>query len=155
MSFRILGLNPADFRHLYGLSTEELSAHGALRYVADTTPGFPDRIEMRDAEPGERLLLLNYEHMRIDSPYRSSHAIFVREGADARYDKVGHVPKVMSCRQLSVRAFDQNGLMQDAVLIEGTEAAKAFETLLAKEATEFLHVHNAVRGCYSGRVERA
>ena len=154
MSFRVLGLDPDGFRHLYGLSDEDLHAQGAIRYVADSNPGFPDRIEMRDAEPGEQLLLLNFEHLRSDSPYRSSHAIFVREGAEAQYDEVDTVPQVMACRPLSVRAFDGNGMMQNAVLIDGTEAAKTFETLLGEEKTEFLHVHNAIRGCYSGLVVR-
>jgi len=59
MSFRITGLAPDPFRHLFGMTDEELAKHGAKRYVADTKPGFPDRIELRDAEPGETVILLN------------------------------------------------------------------------------------------------
>jgi hypothetical protein len=77
MTFRITGLSPEPFRHLFGMSEEELVMHGARRYVADRKPGFPDRIELRDAEPGETLLLLNYEHLPADNPYLASHAIFV------------------------------------------------------------------------------
>src|SRR5215218_5490724 len=53
MDFRIKGLLPEPFRHLYGLSEGELARHGVIRYVVDKNPGYPDRIEMRDAEPGE------------------------------------------------------------------------------------------------------
>ena len=155
MSFRVQGLDPADFSHLYGLSDQELGKLGVVRYVADAKPGFPDRVEMRDAEPGERLLLLNFEHLPSDSPYRSSHAIFVREGAETQYDEVDTVPPVMACRPLSVRAFDAKGMMQDARLIDGSEAARTFEDLLSTETIEFLHVHNAIRGCYSGLVLRS
>ena len=88
MSFRITGLSPEPFRPLFGLSDQELAAQGVRRYVADSKPGFPDRVEMRDAEPGETVLLLNYTHQPADTPYRASHAIFVIEGAKVRYDRI-------------------------------------------------------------------
>ena len=81
MSFRIIGLDPAPFLHLYGLSDAELADYGVKRYVADTKPGFPDRIEMREGEPGETFLLLNHVCQPAETPYRATHAIFVREGA--------------------------------------------------------------------------
>jgi len=104
MSFRITGLDAKPFRHLYGLSESELAAHGAIRYVAESKPGYPDRVEMRDVEPGESVLLVNYAHQPADSPYRSSHAIFVREGAQEPYDRVGEVPQCLRVRPLSREA---------------------------------------------------
>ncbi|MGH6797851.1 MAG: DUF1203 domain-containing protein, partial [Roseiarcus sp.] len=85
MSFRITGLDAAPFRRFYGLSDEELQSYGVKRLIADTKPGFPDRIELRDVEQGEALLLLNYLHQPADTPYRASHAIFVREWAETPY----------------------------------------------------------------------
>ena len=114
MAFRITGLSPEPFRHLYGLSEQDLAAHGIKRYVADEKPGFPDRIEMRDAEPGETLLLLNHMCQPADTPYRATHAIFVREGAEQTYDRVDEVPEVMRIRLLSLRAYDEDGMMLDA-----------------------------------------
>ena len=87
MTFRIRGLEPEPFRHLFGLPADELRRQGVVRCVADGKPGFPDRIELRDAEPGESVLLLNYTHQPADNPYRASHAIFVLEGARAVYDR--------------------------------------------------------------------
>src|SRR5450432_4004488 len=86
MDFRIKGLSPEPFLHLYGLSEAELATHAAKRYIVDTYPGFPDRIEVRDAEEGARVLLVNHVHQPGDTPYRASHAIFVREGAQRAYD---------------------------------------------------------------------
>jgi hypothetical protein len=80
MSFRITGLEPDTYRPLFDLSETELAARNMRRYVADKTPGFPDRVELRDAEPGEAVLLLNYTHQPANTPYRASHAIFVAEG---------------------------------------------------------------------------
>ncbi|MFO1133574.1 MAG: DUF1203 domain-containing protein, partial [Hyphomicrobiales bacterium] len=88
MAFRITGLSPEPFRHLFGLPDEQLRRLGVRRYVVDKTPGFPDRIEMRDAEVGETVLLLNHVCQPADTPYRASHAIFVREGAVESYDAV-------------------------------------------------------------------
>jgi hypothetical protein len=102
MTFRITGLSPEPFRHLYGLPDEELRRMRARRYVVDTKPGFPDRIEVRDAEPGETVLLVNHTHQPADNPYRASHAIFVREGAETPYDAVGEVPEVLRRRILSL-----------------------------------------------------
>ena len=114
VSFRITGLAPELFRHLYGLDEAELAALGVQRYAVDAAAGFPDRVEMRDLEPGERALLLNFTHLESASPYRSSHAIFVREGAAVRYDRINEVPEVMRTHQLSLRAFDRLSIARRA-----------------------------------------
>jgi hypothetical protein len=108
MSFCITGLSVEPFRHLYGLSDQELALHGVKRYIADKRPGFPDRIEMRDASVGEKLLLLNHVCQPANTPYRATHAIFVREGAENAYDRVDEVPEVMRTRLLSLRAYDND-----------------------------------------------
>ncbi len=155
MSFRITGLDPAPFLHLYGLSDVALAAHGARRYLADKKPGFPDRIEMRDGEPGETFLLFNHLSQPAETPYRSTHAIFVREDATDTYNRVGEVPEVMRLRLLSLRAFDVAGMMLDADVVDGAELEPVIERLLASPDVSYIHAHNAKRGCYSGRIERA
>lgn len=155
MNFRISGLAAGPFRHLYGLADRELSRHGAMRYVADTTPGFPDRIEMRDAAVGETLLLLNHVCQPADTPYRASHAIFVREGAEETYDRVNEVPPVMRIRLLSLRAYDAGGMMVDADVVEGSDVEALILRLFKSDQVAYIHAHNARRGCYSGRIDRA
>ena len=154
MPFRITGLSPEPFRHLFGLSDEALATHGAKRYVADKKPGFPDRIEMRDGEPGETFLLLNHVCQPANTPYRATHAIFVREGATTTYDRVGEVPEVMRMRLLSLRAYDTEGMMLDADVVEGTAVEAVIEQLLSNPDITYIHAHNARRGCYSGRIDR-
>jgi hypothetical protein len=155
MSYRISGLDPAPFQPLFGLSQAELRAHGAERHVATTKPGFPDRIELRDAEPGETLLLLNYEHQPAPTPYRASHAIFVREGAAVAFASPGVVPEALRIRQISLRAFDDLGSMIDADLIDGRELETSIQKLFHDPAVAYLHAHYAKRGCYAARVDRA
>ncbi|MEO7201552.1 MAG: DUF1203 domain-containing protein [Candidatus Tumulicola sp.] len=123
--------------------------------MVDEKPGFPDRIEMRDLEIGETAILLNYEHMDKPSPYRASHAIYVREGASLPYDRVDEVPEVMTSRLLSARSFSTDGMMLDADVLPGTELRNCILKSFADPAVDFIDVHNAKRGCFSGRVLRA
>lgn len=154
MTFRITGLDPAPFRPLFGLPEEDLALLGALRFVVDSTPGFPDRIEMREARPGETVLLLNHECQPARSPYRARHAIYVREFAEAAYDRVGEVPEVMRARLLSLRGYDTRGMIVDADVVEGRDIEALIDRLFDQPAIAYIHAHNAKRGCYSGRIDR-
>src|SRR5271155_6265308 len=131
MSFRITGLDPTPFRPLYGLPDEELARLGVKRATADAKPGFPDRVELRDADPGEKVLLLNYLHQPADTPYKASHAIFVREGAERPYEGRDETPESLRLRMLSLCAFDASGFMVDADLADGRDLEAAIERLLA------------------------
>jgi hypothetical protein len=153
--FRVSGLSAEPFRRFYGLSDAALAEFGIKRYVADRKPAFPDRIEMRDAEPGETLLLLNHVCQPADTPYRASHAIFVREGAEQTYDRVDEIPNVMRLRLQSLRAYDTAGMMLDADVGSGDAIEPLIERLFANPAVAYIHAHNAKRGCYAGRIERA
>jgi Protein of unknown function (DUF1203) len=155
MSFRISGLSAEPFRHFYGLSNEALVAHGARRYVADKSPGFPDRVELRDARIGESLLLVNYEHHPANSPYRSAYAIFVLEGAENRYDRVDEVPDVLFRRLLSLRAFSTEGMLLNADVVEGKDIEPLIGKFFGDPAVAYIHAHNAKQGCYAARIDRA
>jgi hypothetical protein len=155
MAFKVVGLPSSEFQPLYGLSEKELAERGVEVHIADTPTGFPCRVSLRDAPVGTRMLLLNFEHQPANTPYRSRHAIFVEDGAGEVHPGVDEVPEVLARRTLSVRAFDEAGQMVDAVLVNGREAGPAFERLLALPRAAYLHVHNAGRGCYAARVERA
>lgn len=155
MSFRITGLSPAPFRPLFGATDDVLARHNARRVVAREGDRLPDRIELRDAQPGESLLLLNHVHQPAETPFRASHAIFVREGAPEAFDGVGAVPDSLRSRMLSLRAFDTAHMMVDAALVDGREAEDAIGRLLAIPGVDYLQAHYALRGCYAARVERA
>lgn len=155
MSFRVTGLSPEPFRPLFGLPDEALARYGARRYRADSAFGFPDRIEISDAKPGETLLLLNYFHQPADTPFRASHAIFVRERDVAPTDLIDDIPPAMRARPLSLRAFDAAGMMVDGDLIDGSEAEGLIERFFAKPSVAYIHAHYARRGCYAGRIDRA
>lgn len=155
MAFRITGLDPESFVHLRGLDAAALAAHGARRVVADAHPGYPCRVSLEDAEPGESLILLHWAHHDSGSPYRGGGPIFIREAALERFDAVDLVPLQQRRRILSVRAYDSSGDMRHGRVIDGEGLAALAEELFADVGVAFLHVHNAGRGCYACRVDRA
>ena len=154
MSFRILGLDATPFMPLYGRSDAELQSLGVVRMTVSAPHSAPDRIELRDAVPGETVLLLNHEYLDVPSPYRGRHAIFVREGATRTFDAVDAVPDCIRRRLMSLRAFDARGMMVDADVVEGVELESLVERLLARPDVRFIQAHHARRGCYAARVER-
>ena len=155
MPFRIRGLDAAPFQPLFGLRDDELAARGVIRYTVREQHSSPDRIELRDAEPGETVLLLNHEYLDADTPYRGRHAIFVREGASTPFDAIGVVPEALRRRLISLRAFDAAGMMLDADVAEGTQLEALIERLFALPEVAYLQAHHARRGCYAARIERA
>ena len=144
MTFRILGLPADNFTHLFALSDSELAAQGGVRRTVDGK--YPCRVSLTDSEPGEELLLINYEHHPVDSPYRMRFAIFLREG-DQTYDKVNEVPEQ--------RSFDAKAMMVANQLVDGNEIEPVLEKMLAPLNVDYLHVHFAAAGCYAAKVQRA
>ena len=155
MSFQISGLKVAEFAALRELSDAELAARGARRVTADHYPGFPCRVSLVDAQPGERLLLVNYEHQPADGPYRSRYAIYVRENATDAVLAVNEIPPVLRIRLLSLRAFSTAGELLDADVTAGDALPGTIERMLADPGVAYLHAHNAKPGCYAARIERA
>ena len=155
MIFRILGLPPESFAPLFALSDAELARRGAVRQIADgRKPGYPCRVSLTDAGEGDELLLVNYEHHAVDSPYRMRFAVYVRRGEE-RYDRIDEVPEQLRLRTLAVRAFDAEAMLVDWELVEGRDLEAVIERLLANPRAAYLHVHFAAPGCYAARVERA
>ena len=153
MNFTVHGLSPEPFLPLYGLGDAELAQRRARRVIADGS-GFPERIEMRDAEPGETLLLVNFEHQPADTPYRSSHAVYIREGATERWSGA-HLPEVMCKRLLSLRGFSIDESIVAADVVEGREAEPLIERLFGDPAVAYIHAHYARPGCFAARIDRA
>jgi hypothetical protein len=155
MGFQFSALNVGQFTHLFDQDDETLAKKGVERKVVDSNPGYPCRVSLQDAEIGETVLLMNYEHQAMPTPYRSSHAIFVREQADQAKPAPGEVPDMFRHRLLSVRAFDSTGRIIDADVVDGEKLESLIDQMLANEAADYLHIHNARLGCYAAMVKRA
>lgn len=155
MSFQFKSINENQFSHFYGLSDDKLKAHNVIPYIATSKPGYPCRVTLKDAEPGERLLLINYVHLNTSSPYHASHAIFVKEGAKAASCEVNEIPEIVANRLLSIRAFDNQHMMLDATVCEGKDVVSHINQLFSHTNITLLQIHTAKRGCFLTEVVRS
>ena len=155
MSFTVSSLPIEPFEPLFALDDATLAERGMLRVVADARFAFPCRVTLDDAEPGETLILLNHEHQPADTPFRSRHAIYVREAAQGPASTTDALPPALRRRLLSLRGFDATGMLRDAEVIEGAAAGPVIERMLADPDVAYLHAHYAKPGCYAARIDRA
>lgn len=154
MTYPITGIDPAPFRHLYGLSEEELTIRGVVRMIVTKNPSFPCRISITDRDLGESVLLLNHVSHDVANPYRSSNAIFVIEGPETVGKFIDEPTPVFATRVLSLRGFDEQGLMADAILTQPGDADAGIRKLFDNPAIQTIHAHNASRGCFAAKIER-
>lgn len=150
--FRIRGLPAQQFAHLFALDDAQLATRGARRMIAGDT-GFPCRISLTDAAAGDPVILVNYEHHAVDTPFRSSFAIYVREG-ETTFDAVNEVPVQLRKRLLSLRGYDRDGMLRMADVVEGQRLETGVAAILADADVAYIHVHFAKPGCYAALIER-
>jgi hypothetical protein len=153
-SFQLIGLPFEPFASLFALSDSELTALNARRVVATESPGFPCRVSLMDAEIGEELLLLPFEHQPASSPYKASGPIFVRKAASQTSIEPGVIPDYVRRRLMSVRAYDSTHLICDAAVCDGADTAAALRQMFANEKVAYVHLHNAKYGCFSCGVKK-
>lgn len=152
--FQITALPIEKFSSLLKQSDAELRTIGARRMVADKKPGFPCRVSLVDAEPGEEVLLLPFTHHDVTSPYRADGPIFVRVNAQNVTFEVNEVPAMIRSRLLSIRAYDTAGMMLISDVVSGSELEEHLWRFFADPQVEYIHIHNARPGCYNCRVDR-
>jgi hypothetical protein len=155
MSFQITALDPRRFSRLFAMSDDELADNLAVRRIATAKPGFPCRVSLADAEIGDELILVNYEHQEATSPYRAAHAIFVRKEVEQVHPAIDEVPELFRSRTLSLRAFSDRAMIVAAELVEGKALGPALDRLLADPAAAYVHIHYAKFGCYAAHAQRA
>ena len=155
MSFRIRALPAEDFAYLSRLDAAALPARLVRRMVADNCPGYPCRVSLEDALPGETVHLLHFTHQTAATPFRASHAIYVREGVSTAHLSADEVPDMIRSRIISLRAFDAAGMLRAADIAQGNDVAESIGTLFSDPSTDYIHLHFAKQGCFAARVDRA
>ncbi|MGQ0559678.1 MAG: DUF1203 domain-containing protein [Sphingosinicella sp.] len=153
MTYRIQGLSPEPFMPLLDLDDDGLAARNARRVVADSPAGFPCRVSLEEALPGEEVLLVNHVSQPAATPFRASHAIYVRRGAEPA-DFVDSLPAMFAKRTLSLRAFDAAGMLVGGELAPPGDHDGRIRALFAQPGIAEIHVHSAAYGCFLARIER-
>jgi hypothetical protein len=154
MTYVVRGLDPEPYSALFGLPDEDLAGRGIVRMTVTAKPSFPCRVSLTDRDIGESVLLLNHTSHDVANPYRASHAVFVTEVAQEPAEYVDEVPPVFGPRVLSLRGFDKDGMMADAILTQPGEADAGIRRLFENAEIETIHAHNATRGCFAAKIER-
>ncbi len=154
MTYRIEGLPEAEFEALSKLSDIELAERGARRVIADADRGYPCRVTLEDARLGDSLILFSYTSHDVRTPYHTTYAIYVREGADTPPPFIDRTPPVFEGRTLSLRGFAADGYIVEARLAQPGEADAAIRALFADPAIAYIHAHNAAYGCFAARIDR-
>ncbi len=155
MNFQLRALAHDQFQHYYGLSDEVLCEQKVIAYIADAETGYPCRVTLKNAQLGDRLLLINYTHHNVDNPYHGSHAIFVIDGAHSCVFSINEVPELITQYYLSIRAFGNNDLMIDADTVQGQKVSQSIKQMFANHEVSYLHIHTAKRGCFLAKVIRS
>jgi hypothetical protein len=154
MAYRISGLAPEPFKELFDYDDAQLAAIYVRRLVAADPHGYPCRVSLQDALQGETLLLLPYQHHAVAGPYQASGPIYVRQNAHVAVVFEDSIPPSLHHRLLSVRAYDSDGWMHAAEVVEGYALEACITSFFALPRIDYLHIHNARPGCYSCRVDR-
>ncbi len=152
--FQFVALDKKQFEDFFNVDEAELKKRDIAKMVADTFPGFPCRVSLEDAEVGEEVILLNYNHHAVNSPYKSSGPIFVRRIAQTSSPEINEVPTMFNHGLLSIRGFDNNSMMIFADVTKGESLKDQIFEIFKNENIDYLHIHNAKPGCYNCLVKR-
>ena len=153
-NFQITALQDKEFSNLFKLDNRELEKRGVIKMTVDKKPGFPCRVSLKDAEIGEEVILLSYQHHQTNSPYQATGPIFISKDAITSSLDINEIPAMLNHRLLSVRAYDQNGMMRDAIVTEGQNLKTVLIATFSNPEINYIHIHNAKAGCYNCKVER-
>ena len=99
--FQISALRRDDFDELFPAGRPRACRPWRKAVPRGRKPGFPCRVSLQDAEPGEQVILVPYSHQSADSPYKASGPIFVREHAQTASIPPDTIPALLRTRVLS------------------------------------------------------
>lgn len=155
MAFQIQALDPQPFAALFAMSDADLAQANARRVIVTAHPGAPCRVSLSDAAVGDTVVLTHFTHQPAASPFRSSHAIFVRQGATQAQPQPNEVPDMLLIRLISLRGFDAQDMMVSADVVDGQNLAPAIDHAFCNPAIAYIHLHIAKQGCFAASVVRA
>ena len=154
MNFKLKSLDDKSFSELFNWDNLSLEKIGAVKMIVNKFPGFPCRVSLEDAAMGEEVILLPYQHHKTNSPYQASGPIFVRKIAKTATLEINEIPKMFNHRLLSLRGYDKNGIMKEALVTEGNVLKEQILKIFENEEINYIHIHNARPGCYNCIVEK-
>lgn len=117
--------------------------------------GEPLRCCLRDARPGEALLLFGYEPPIPPGPYVERGAVFVHAVPCPGPASQGRYPRGWYGRPQVLRSYDRRGWIRDAEVHDGGQPEAVISRLLADPEVVQVHSRNVAYGCFMFQVVRA
>ena len=131
----------------------DTSGNPVARIVADG--GNPLRCCLRDAEPGEEMILFGYEPPLPASPYREIGAVLAHAEPCAGPGDPTRYPSDWLGRPQVLRAYDERGWIHDATRRhDGSDPEAVIAAMLAEPGVVQIHSRNIDYGCYMFTVTR-
>lgn len=155
INFKFYSLDKKQFDEFFEMSKNELDKLNIRKIIVEEKPGYPCRVSLQDAEIGEEVLLMSYNHIINKSLFDSKGPIFIRKNAQNKEFKVNEIPLMFNHRILSLRGYDIDYMMIYAATIKGSVLKETINTAFENEKVNFIHIHNSSPGCYNCLVKRA
>jgi hypothetical protein len=144
---------PAALQQIRAAGADEAGNRVSVRVV--TEGGSPLRCCLREAVPGDRLLLIAYTPPGTRGAYAERGPVFIHAEPCDGYPTPGRYPPGLSHRQQVVRAYNHDGQIADGVLAsDGEQAMTVISDLLGRPGVALVHLRNVGYGCYNFAVRR-
>lgn len=106
--------------------------------------------------PGEGRILFSYAPNQYDHPYNEIGPIYIHENRCEPYiDHAAFPPELRTRRPITLRCYDDNGIMVGGELVGDRPIEEVITNLFANPTVNYLHARTASVGCYIARIERA
>lgn len=153
-TYRCFGLSTADARRYRQASVDDFG-HPIQRVGARGT--YPCRHCLREASGENGMLLLAHRASEPRGVYGHPTAIFLCAEDCVRFDEPDTVPEIICNRQVSLRAFQSDGMMlyDASELVQGEDCDAAIRRILDRDTVAFINAHTAKAGCMLCRIVRA
>lgn len=127
-----------------------------VRLVEVTAPvGFPCRVTLGWATPGEKVLLFKHNPFDAASPYAELGPVFARPSGSASVLAPNETPTyIADVPLIVVRGYDDTTSIVHADVAPGRDCKAAIRRAFENEAVEYVHVRAAAYGCFQFRVDR-
>jgi hypothetical protein len=134
--------------------TEPIDLTGSEVADLPAEGGEPLRCCLRDARPGEPLVLFRYAPPQAAGPYREVGPVFAH-----RHDCGGHgdagYPADLRHRPQVLRAYDERGRIHPATRVhDGADPEREIADVLAQPGVVAVHSRNIAYGCFMFAVTR-
>jgi hypothetical protein len=120
-----------------------------------TGAGMPCRQCLRPTSDGESAYLFTYQPFLGTSPYTVPSPIFLHVEPCGAHDR-HRIPTFVEQGDLrTLRSYSERHAIVEGKVVAGTEVERTIADLFEDDRASYVHVHDAVNGCFTFRADRS